>query len=116
MSQIRGSLSTGTVGGFPAPATGGRVVPVVGAEARSHSRAPVPSFRSLVPVAPSRGEGGAPSTAPVAASPVAASPVLVAITDRPRLGRLEARSGAAAYRSAQVLGQDGDRALVHLVL
>ena len=101
MTQIPGSLSIPTIGGVPVPATGGR----------SQSQTPVPSFRSLVPVAATRHESVAPSTALV---PVHLAPVGVA--DDPGIGRFEARAGVAAYRSAQALGQDGDRALVRMVL
>ena len=111
MTQIPGSLSIPTIGGVPVPATGGRVVPVARADWRSQSQTPVPSFRSLVPVAATRHESVAPSTALV---PVHLAPVGVA--DDPGIGRFEARAGVAAYRSAQALGQDGDRALVRMVL
>ena len=111
MTQIPGSLSIPTIGGVPVPATGGRVVPVARADWRSQSQTPIPPFRSLVPVAATRHESVGPSTALV---PV--HPALVGIADDPGVGHFEARTGAAAYRNAQALGQDGDRALVRMVL
>ncbi len=111
MTQIPGNLSPPSIGGVPVPATGGRVVPVARTDWRSQSQTPVPSFRSLVPVAATRHENVAPSTALV---PVHLA--LVGIADDPGVGHFEARTGVAAYRNAQALGQDGDQTLVRMVL